>query len=139
MPISGNEALYALIGTTYGGDGQTTFGLPDLRGRAPIHKSSAYPIGSQGGAESVTLTSTQMPMHTHTAMASNVAGTATSPANGVWTTSTYSSFSTAQTPTAAMNPQAVSAVGGSQPHENMMPYVVINYIICLAGIYPSFN
>jgi microcystin-dependent protein len=139
MPISGNEALYALIGTTYGGDGQTTFGLPDLRGRAPIHKSTTYPMGSQGGAEAVTLTSTQMPMHTHTAMASSAAGTATSPANAVWTTSTYSSFSTAQTPTEAMSVQAISVAGGSQPHENMMPFLVVSYIICLAGIYPSFN
>jgi microcystin-dependent protein len=113
--------------------------LPDLRGRAPIHKSTTYPIGSQGGVEAVTLTSTQMPMHTHTAVASSVAGTASSPNNAVWTTSAYNSFSTNQAPTDAMSVQAISVAGGSQPHENMMPFLVVNYIICLAGIYPSFN
>lgn len=139
MAIAENEALFALIGTTYGGDGQTTFALPDLRGRAPIHKSATYPIGSRGGTESVTLTSSQMPAHTHTANASTGQGTAPTPDNGVWTTSIYDAFSTGQTPTAAMNAQAIAAAGGSQPHDNMMPYLVINYIICLAGIYPSFN
>jgi microcystin-dependent protein len=139
MPISENQPLFALIGATYGGDGQTTFALPDLRGRAPIHKSATCPFGSQGGTETVTLISTQMPAHTHTANASSAAGAADSPANAVWTTSAYDAFSTGQSPTSAMSPQAISAAGGSQPHENMMPYLVINYIICLAGIYPSFN
>lgn len=139
VPIAGNDALFALIGNTYGGDGQTTFGLPDLRGRAPLHRSSTYPIGSQGGTETVTLTSNQMPLHTHTANASNVTGTAANPENAVWSVSFYTAYSTDQAPSAAMNPQAVSAAGGSQPHENMMPFVVVSYIICTAGNYPSFN
>jgi microcystin-dependent protein len=139
VPISGNEPLFTLIGTTYGGDGQTTFKLPDLRGRAPIHKSATYPFGSQGGTEAVTLTSTQMPMHTHSALASSVAGTSDNPENAVWAASFYTSYSTDQAPPAAMNPQAISPAGGSQPHDNMMPSLVINYIICTAGIYPSFN
>ncbi|MGZ5199357.1 MAG: phage tail protein [Telluria sp.] len=139
IPISGNDALFALIGNTYGGDGQTTFGLPDLRGRAPMHKSPTYPIGSKGGDESVTLTPNQMPAHTHTVNASSTPGTASNPENAVWAGSFYTSFSTDQAPPVAMNPQAVSAAGGSQPHDNMMPYLVINYIICTVGIYPSFN
>ena len=138
LPIAQNEALYSLIGTIYGGDGVSTFALPDLRGRAPLHKSGTYPIGSKGGVESVTLTSTQMAAHSHAAMASTAAGTASAPANGVWATSIYASFSTAQAPTATMSAQAVTAVGGGQPHDNMMPFVVISYIICTAGLYPTF-
>jgi microcystin-dependent protein len=139
VAIAENEALYTLIGTTYGGDGQNTFALPDLRGRAPLHKSTSYPIGSKGGVESVTLTSTQLAAHSHTAMASTAAGVTPTPTGGVWATSTYPSFSTAQAPAARMNAQAVAAVGGSQPHDNMMPFVALSYIICTAGIYPSFN
>jgi microcystin-dependent protein len=139
IPIEQNEALYMLIGTTYGGDGTNTFALPDLRGRAPLHKSGTYPIGSKGGVESVTLTSDQLAAHSHAAMASTVDGTATTPENGVWATSIYASFSTAQAPSATMNTQAVAAVGGSQPHDNMMPFVAVSYIICTAGIFPSLN
>jgi microcystin-dependent protein len=139
IPIEQNQALYTLIGTIYGGDGTNTFALPDLRGRAPLHKSSTYPIGSNGGVESVTLTSAQLAAHSHAPMASTAAGTASTPADGVWATSTYASFSTAQAPAATMSAQTVAAVGGGQPHDNMMPFVVISYIICTAGLFPSFN
>lgn len=139
IPIDQNDALFALIGTTYGGDGVTTFALPDLRGRAPLHKSTTYPIGTKGGVESVTLTSAQLAMHSHAAMASTAAGAASTPTNGVWATSTYTSFSTAQAPDTRMNAQTVAAVGGNQPHDNMMPFVVVSYIICTAGIFPSLS
>jgi microcystin-dependent protein len=139
VPISQNDALYSLIGTTYGGDGQTTFALPDLRGRAPMHKSTTYPIGSMGGAEEVTLVATQMPAHTHTAQATSAAGASASPANAVWAAAAYPAFSDQQAPNAAMSAQAISAAGGSQPHENMMPFLAINFIIATAGIYPAFN
>jgi microcystin-dependent protein len=139
IPIADNEALYTLIGTIYGGDGTSNFALPDLRGRAPLHKSGTYPIGSKGGVESVTLTSAQLAAHSHTAMASTADGTATTPADGVWATSIYASFSTAQAPAATMSAQAVTAVGSGQPHDNMMPFVVVSYIICTAGSYPSSN
>lgn len=139
VAISGNEALYTLIGTSYGGDGQMTFGLPDLRGRAPIHNSSTYPIGNMGGTESVTLTSAQLPAHTHQAMTNNVDGISASPENAVWANSIYTAYSTDQAPAVAMSPSALSSVGGNLPHDNMMPFLVVNFIICTAGIYPSFS
>lgn len=138
ISIAENNALFALLGTTYGGDGQTTFGLPDLQGRAPIHRSSTHPLGEKGGAETVTLSPLQMPVHTHVANANPNTAESGSPANNVWAKSTMTSF-TASAPDKAMSPYSVQAVGGNQPHENMMPSLAISYIICLYGAYPSFN
>ncbi len=141
LPISGNDALFSLIGTTYGGDGQNTFALPDLRGRVPVHVGqgpglSSYTLGQGGGSETVTLTSNQIPAHTHTPRASSGGGTANSPANNVWAAATdVSPFNTA--PNVAMNPNAVGPAGGSQPHENMLPFLAVNFIISLFGIFPS--
>ncbi|MFD2365130.1 phage tail protein [Pseudoduganella sp. GCM10020061] len=138
LSIADNDALFSLIGTTYGGDGMSTFGLPDLQGRAPLHMSSAHPIGEQGGTETVTLTPNQMPVHTHGANASPNTAEFASPANNLWAKSAYSSYSSSA-PDVAMNTNSLLAVGGNQPHENMMPSLAITYIICLNGIYPSFN
>lgn len=136
MSIAENEALFALLGTTYGGDGQTTFGLPDLRGRIPIHPSATHVRGSKGGTETVTLTSAQLPMHTHAAQASNsTTGNVTSPTNARWAGGQAYSDGVNQTPV-AMNSQAVSTVGGNQAHDNMMPSLTVSFIISLYGVFP---
>ena len=145
MSIAQNSALFSLIGTTYGGDGQSTFGLPDLQGRIPVHQGTssqggAFVIGQRSGTESVTLTVNQIPAHTHAAQASNgTVGTAqNSPANAYWNKWTGSAYSTTGTNT-TLNAEAVTAVGGSQPHDNIPPFQAINYVISLFGIYPSQN
>ena len=137
LPISENETLFQLIGTTYGGDGQNTFGLPDLRGRVPVHLGSGFTLAQQGGQETVTLTAQQLPPHTHTAAAASAPGNSDSPAGAAaWAgvaTTLYSSSAT----NAQMNAAALLATGGSQTHDNMSPYLAINYIISLFGIFPS--
>lgn len=140
--IAENSTLYNLIGTTYGGDGQQSFGLPNLAGRIPLHQGTSatgtnYPIGMIGGATSVTLTSGQIPAHTHTLMAADVStGTVANPANAMVAAS-MKMYSTAA-PDTAMNPAMVSiAQGGNLPHDNMQPYLVLNWIISMFGIYPS--
>lgn len=143
LPISGNETLFQLIGTTYGGDGQTTFGLPDLRGRIPIHMGQGpglqnYDIGQNGGVEAVTLTQNQLPTHTHTPAASNTGGSDT-PANNFWANSATGKPYSAAPTTIQMNPGTISPVGGSQPHDNMIPFQCVTYIISLFGIFPSPN
>lgn len=138
MPISQNQALYSLVGTTYGGNGQTTFALPDLRGRSPVHTNpmTGITLGQRAGEESHTLTPDEMPMHTHTAVAdSNTATTQKSPVGSVWATETVNAYGT--TVTGAMNATAVTSAGGSQPHENMQPYLALNFCIALQGIYPT--
>jgi microcystin-dependent protein len=138
LNISENDALYALLGTTYGGDGATTFGLPDLQGRVPIHPSSTYPLATKGGTESVTLITDQMPTHTHVPSASSTTGTQASPSGNVWAASGTSIYSngSGQIPV-GMNAQSISAEGGNQPHENMMPTLTLSFIIALQGIYPT--
>ena len=142
MPISQNDALFSLIGTTYGGDGQTTFGLPNLQSRIPIHQGSGFTIGQMGGAEQVTLTVQQIPSHAHTPQCKSKPGELGSPANAVWAASTGNQtiYSDAG-PTAnlAMNSTSMANDGGSQPHDNMMPFLAISFIIALEGIYPSQN
>jgi microcystin-dependent protein len=137
LPISQYDALYALLGTTYGGDGINTFALPDLRGRIPVHQGSGYVLGQAGGAETVTLTTNQLPSHTHVPLAAGAA-TSNSPAGAFWADSPLTQYST-DTPNTTMNAAAVQAGGGSQPHENMSPYLAINFIIALVGIFPSQN
>jgi microcystin-dependent protein len=137
LPISENEALFQLIGTTYGGDGQSTFNLPDMRGRIPLHQGNGVILAETGGTESVTLTTQQMPAHNHAAMGAQVTGDQTSadgavPANSV-TITPY--LNTA--PDAAFNANAITPAGGSQPHTNFQPYLCLNYIISLFGIFPS--
>lgn len=137
LSIAENDALFTLIGTTYGGDGETTFALPDLRGRLPLHKSSGNTLGEGAGVETVTLTVNQIPVHSHPALANSGNGNTSSPANAVWARDETLPLYTDQAPTVNMSPQAVAASGGSQPHDNMMPYTVINFVISLFGIFPS--
>lgn len=138
LSISQYDALFTLIGTTYGGDGQTTFALPDLRGRIPLHPSAAHPLGQRGGTETVTLTRSQLPSHSHTAGAQVDAGTQTSPAGAVWSQSNTNAYA-AVNANAAMSASAITTAGGSQPHDNMMPFLALNFIISLEGIFPSQN
>jgi microcystin-dependent protein len=135
LSITEFDVLFNLIGTTYGGDGQQTFALPDLRGRAPVHQGSGYIIGQLGGVENVTLATNTMPFHTHALMAERTAGNQPSPAGGVWAVSALEQFSTGA-PTAAMGTE-FAVVGQNQPHQNLPAYLVANYVISLFGIYPS--
>ena len=141
LPIAQYDALFSLLGTTYGGDGQTTFGLPDLRGRAPIHAGQGPGLtnrtpGEMGGSEATTLTQAQLPAHTHVPLASPDAGTSTGPTDGVWAASSTGDKQYAAAPDTAMNPATISATGGNQPHENRQPFLAANFIIALEGIYP---
>ncbi|MFD2368661.1 phage tail protein [Brevibacillus sp. GCM10020057] len=143
LAISEYDVLFSLIGTTYGGDGQTTFALPDLRGRIPIGQGnkpggSTYPMGEKGGQETVTLTVNQIPAHSHTLLANSTAG-ADTPVQNLWSTQPQTAYSTNFSSLAAMSPAAIAPAGGSQPHENMMPSLVVNFIISLYGVYPSQN
>jgi len=137
LNISENEALYALIGTTYGGNGQDTFALPDLQGRVAIHPSTNYPRASKSGTETVTLTQSQLPAHTHVPNANSTVSTGSTPANSLWAANPNLNFSNGSGSTPVnMNALLVSPIGGNQPHDNMMPTVTISFIISLYGIYP---
>lgn len=142
LPISENEVLFQLIGTTYGGDGQETFNLPNLASRVPIHMGTGpsgvtYQIGEMAGVESVTLTTQQIPSHTHAMVAStNVAQDTTAQNKVLGQTGSALLYIQDATDT-AMNPQLIAPVGGSQPHENMQPFLCINFIISLFGVFPS--
>jgi microcystin-dependent protein len=136
VAISENDVLFALIGTTYGGDGQETFALPDLRGRVPLHQGNGFTMGQSGGVEEVTLTTNQLPTHTHAMRGSSdpaAARVVTDNVFGRGPAEVYASEFTG----VALAPQSVSPVGGSQPHSNLQPYVCINYIISQFGIFPS--
>ena len=141
LPISENEVLFQLIGTTYGGDGESTFALPDLRGRLPVHQGSGMSVGEMGGVEEVTLTLQQIPAHTHPLLGSGGTATTNDPGNNVFATSTGSTifpYGTDQPPT-TLNPSTIGPVGGSQPHTNFQPYLCVDFIISLFGIFPSQN
>jgi microcystin-dependent protein len=139
LPISENETLFNLIGTTYGGDGQSTFALPDLRGRVPIHQGNGFILAETGGVPEVTLSVQQIPAHSHNALGSTNTGTGTSPTNNVLnnlTGATNSAYGT-DAPKTNLSPQSISSVGGSQPHDNMQPYLCVDFIISLFGIFPA--
>jgi microcystin-dependent protein len=138
LSIAENETLFNLIGTTYGGDGQSTFALPDLRSRVPIHQGNGFTLAQMGGEEQVTLTVNQIPAHIHVPQANSGTGTQTSPAGNVWANSANFPYSP-NAPSASMDPAAVGLDGGSQPHDNMIPFLVVNFIISLFGIFPSQN
>ena len=143
MAISEYDALFGLLGTTYGGNGQTTFALPDLRGRLPLHMGTSttgshYALGEQAGSEEVTLLSTQLPQHSHQAMAA-ASGDVESPSNTFWAGFGDALGYSKALPSTTMAPQALSLTGGNQPHENMMPSQALTFIIALFGIYPSPN
>lgn len=136
IPISENDALFNLIGTTYGGDGQNTFALPDLQSRVPVHVGPGFALGQSGGSESVTLSTSQIPAHSHVPEANSNPGTQANPSGGVWAQSTLGQFSSAA-PSVTMDPAALGSTGGSQPHDNMVPFLVVNFIISLFGVFPS--
>lgn len=137
LQISENDTLFQLIGTTYGGDGQSTFGVPDLRGRVPIHKGGSFTLGETGGVETVTLTVPQMPTHSHPMLASSNTANQTTPQTTVLATPTVSDLYRVGMANSPMATQAVTSAGGNQPHENFQPYLCVNFIISLFGLYPS--
>jgi microcystin-dependent protein len=137
LPINQNQALFAILGTTYGGDGRTTFGLPNLQGRSPLHVGNGIVLGETGGETSHTLNISELPAHNHVPIGSNDQATVTSATGNLWGSDSSNPFT--PTPNAAMNPACIGPVGGNQPHENMSPYLVLNFIIALQGIFPSQN
>ena len=137
LSIAGNSALFNLIGTTYGGDGQSTFAVPNLQSRVPVHRGNGLVQGSFGGEETVTLTANQLPQHTHVASANASAGTQTNPTGNLWAGSPNNPYATPGTIDTQMAPGALEPAGGGQPHDNMIPFLAINFIIALEGIYPS--
>ena len=139
LPISENETLFQLIGTTYGGDGQSTFALPDLRGRIPVHQGNGFVLAETGGTEEITLTVSQIPAHSQPLLGSQSTASATSTSGNVGarvTTAAVFPYGT-DAPLQPLSPQAVSSTGGSQPHTNFQPYLCVDFIISLFGIYPS--
>jgi microcystin-dependent protein len=145
LSISQNTALFSLLGTTYGGDGRTTFALPDLRGRVPLHTGTGPGLstrtqGQKGGEEDHALTVQEMPVHNHSAQASSFLGDDTSPAGNVWAArQRFVKLYNNQQPDVAMASEAIGDEGGSQAHNTMQPYLVIRYCIALQGIFPSRN
>jgi microcystin-dependent protein len=139
LPISEFETLFNLIGTTYGGDGQTNFALPDLRGRLPIHQGAGFTPAQIGGVESVTLAAAQIPAHTHSFLASSNQASSTSPVNqvpAITQAATITPYGT-DNPLVQLNSASIGPVGGSQPHDNFQPYLCIDFIISLFGVYPT--
>jgi microcystin-dependent protein len=139
LPISENETLFQLIGTTYGGDGESTFALPDLRGRVPLHQGSGFTLAETGGVEEVTLTVNQIPAHSHPMLGTGNNAATTSPKDAVAAVQPVFGVKPYGTdnPSANLSPQSISTVGGSQPHSNFQPYLCVNFIISLFGIFPS--
>ena len=141
LPISENETLFNLIGTTYGGDGQETFALPNLQSRVPMHQGTGgdgitYTLAETGGTESVTLTTQQIPSHSHAMLATAAIGSQSGPASNMLSDSPNIKLYTAQVAGQTLNANSVTPVGGSQPHENCQPFLCINYIISLFGLFP---
>ena len=145
LPINQNQPLFALLGTTYGGNGQTNFALPDMRGNVPIHEGSGHTLGEKGGEQNHTLTMSELPTHVHDfssntcVQSASANATVAPPTNNYWANHGKTTYSTGGVNTAAMSPQAVGNFGGSQPHTNMQPYLVLNFCIALQGIFPSQN
>ena len=135
--ISDNPTLFQLIGTTYGGDGQNTFALPNLQSRVPIHVGPGFALGQAAGAETVTLTTSQIPAHAHVPQCNSGPGNQQSPSGGVWAAPSAGTIYSNTAPSLAMAPAAVGSDGGSQPHDNMLPFLVVNFIISLFGVFPS--
>lgn len=139
LPISENPTLFQLIGTTYGGDGQNTFALPDLQSRVPVHVGPGFALGQAAGAESVTLTVSQIPAHSHVPLCLSAAGNQDSPSGAIWADATGTTVYSNAAPSASetLASAAIGSAGGSQPHDNMIPFLVVNFIISLFGVFPS--
>ncbi|WP_245840780.1 phage tail protein [Puniceibacterium sediminis] len=142
LPINQNQSLYSLLGTTYGGDGRTTFALPDLRGRTPLHMGDGFNLGRASGSEGVALTTAEMPAHTHTAKASSLAGDSPVPTDHVLAAEAGNdlAYHAPEAPNmTALREGTVSYASGGQPHENMQPYLTVAFCIALQGLFPSQN
>ncbi|MGB8212458.1 MAG: tail fiber protein [Anaerolineales bacterium] len=137
MSIEQNQALFALLGTTYGGDGIRNFGLPNLQGRVPFHMGNGHTLGEQGGEAAHTLNTSEMPTHTHIVKASSAAASTGNPVGALWADGGKSIY--ASSGNTSMASQAISNTSGGQPHDNMSPYLVLNFCIALQGIFPSQN
>jgi microcystin-dependent protein len=143
LPINQNQALFSILGTTYGGDGRTNFALPNLQGRVPLHQGNSYVLGQSGGEATHTLTVAEMPAHSHTLTATTAVGNTVSPVNGVFARPVHAATSRADavpygtTAGQQMAKAVVANSGAGQPHENRPPFLVVNYIIALVGIFPS--
>jgi len=137
MAINQNQALFSILGTTYGGNGVQTFALPNLQGRLPVHVGNGIVLGESAGEAAHTLLQSEMPQHTHVPVASSSAASQGVATNNFWGNGNQAAY--AATPDATMNPAAIANAGGSQPHENMSPYLTLNFVIALQGIFPSRN
>ena len=137
LPINQNQALFSILGTTYGGDGRVNFGLPNLQGRTPLHTGAGFTLGETGGEEAHTLIPSELPAHTHVPVASSNPADQPGPGSTFWANGGPNAYAT--TANAAMAPNSVSTVGGSQPHPNMSPFSVLNFCIALQGILQSQN
>jgi microcystin-dependent protein len=137
LPISENETLFQLIGTTYGGDGQSTFALPDLRGRLPLHQGNSFILAETGGVETVTLNVQQIPAHSHPLLGSTATAATQDPASQIPATAVAQSYFNLFDNPNNMSPLSIGSTGGSQPHTNFQPYLCIDFIISLFGIFPS--
>jgi microcystin-dependent protein len=138
LPINQNQALFSILGTTYGGNGQTTFALPNLMGRTPLHTGGDFSLGASGGEEAHALLAGEMPGHTHAAFGSGNSADQASPQGGMWAVAPQTSYNTGSDGS-QMNAAAIGTAGASQPHDNMSPFLVLNCCIALMGIYPSRN
>jgi microcystin-dependent protein len=137
QPISNFDALFTLIGTTYGGNGQTTFNLPDLRGRVPVHQGGGYVVGALSGVETVTLNSTQIPIHTHPNLGSSAPGRVNTVAGNLMASNSTPCYTNDSEVDTGMNAAMIGFAGSSQPHDNMQPFQAINWIISLYGVFPT--
>jgi microcystin-dependent protein len=136
LPINQNQALFSILGTTYGGDGMRTFGLPNLQGRTPMHIGDGIVLGEQGGEQAHTLNISELAAHNHVPVGAGGTPTAPGASGNLWAQNPNCFVNT---PNTAMNPACITPIGGNQPHENMSPYLVLNFIIALQGIFPSQN
>src|SRR5215831_17844198 len=137
LAINQNQALFSILGTTYGGDGMRTFGLPNLQGRTPMHVGNGIVLAEMGGETSHTLNISELPAHNHVPVGSSSSPTVPGPGGNLWAPNPNNSYAT--TGGSSMNPACITPTGGNQPHENMSPYLVLNFIIALQGIFPSQN
>jgi microcystin-dependent protein len=137
LPINQNQALFSILGTTYGGDGRVNFGLPNLQGRMPVHVGNGISLGESGGEQAHTLNVSELPAHSHAPVGNSQPANAGAPAGNLWAAGAASSFGA--TPDSTMRVGMIGNTGGSQPHENMSPYLVLNFVIALVGIFPSRN